>query len=122
VIICEDGNVVIGATPSFSSYTKAPGTAPSLIHSNTIYLIGRTEGSKMEEWDVDDGTSCLPVKHMDCADLLLDALEESTFLSKEVKDTAVKRVFTNTASFQNEALVERYCDHPAITPEAMLKD
>ena len=58
------------------------------------------------------------LKRTECIDSLLDALGREESVSKELKVLVIQIVFFNGAKHDNAIWIERFYNHPAITPEA----
>ena len=82
-----------------------------------IELVSRIQNGEIQAYAVRVGISDLFPGHIDCIDPLLGALEDSTSLSKGVKDTTIQAIFNRAAYSRNSALVRRFCHHPAVTHE-----
>ena len=62
-------------------------------------------------WDLFDE------KRTECIDPLLTALEGKKFLSNRLKEIAIQAAFKAGAKHHNSTWVERFFDHPAVTPD-----
>ena len=59
---------------------------------------------------------CFDYKRTECLDPLLNALEGNGSF-KHLKDVAIKEAFKSGSLHGNKSIVERFHDHPAVTPE-----
>ena len=54
---------------------------------------------------------------LNCIDPLLVALEGKKFLSDRLKEVVIQEAFKEGAKHHNSTWVERFFDHPAVTPD-----
>ena len=86
-----------------------------------VDLLGRIETLDSQEMAITVGICELFwEKRADCIDPLLTALEDSKFLSKDLKDFAVQIAFVAGAFWENEIWTRTLHNHTAITSKHML--
>jgi len=86
-----------------------------------VKLLGKIEKQEDQEGAIENGVRNL--FHQDCTeclDPLLAALEGNGSL-KHLKDVATKTAFERGSSLDNQPIVERFYDHPAVTSEVFAK-
>ena len=84
------------------------------------YLLNKIDDKKDQEWAVRNGVSALfDANRTECLDPLLIALNEGTFLSKDLENVAIRGAFETASNYQDDRALfaKRFFDHPAISAE-----
>ena len=84
-------------------------------------LLAEVTDPKEQEWSLQLGFNEIIESHQDCIDPLLAALERRNFLNESLKAIAIEKVFVRKVSQKDNAWLETFCEHPAVTPELYVK-
>ena len=82
------------------------------------YLLKKIDNKEDQELAVRSGVDALFDKNKtECLDPLLSALNEGTFLSKDLENIAIRQAFRSASSYTDDRalLAKRFFDHPAIS-------
>ena len=82
------------------------------------YLLGKIDNSKSHGWAIRNGVSALfEANRTEYIDPLLSAIEEGSFLTKDLGGIAISIVFLQASHYQDyrTLFAEQFFDHPAVS-------
>jgi hypothetical protein len=112
-------NVFGAVKPSNRNLKWAAGSAElACLPQRFAHLLKKINDKDDQKMAVSNGIIALiDENRAECFDPLLSALNEGTFLSEDLENVAIRRVFWAASRYQDDRalLAKRYVDHPAIS-------